>query len=111
MRRKLARPPPVIPWFTDAIAGYCRNLMLSENYPVREPDNFFNGRIPVRAREGAPAAGPAGYFVGGATGADGAAGIAGTPAGGAGMPAGGAGIDWTGAAPFMMLRVPPVPEK
>jgi hypothetical protein len=63
----------------------------------------------------------AGYFAGGATGdvgipaggAAGAPGIAGTPAGGAGMLAGGLGIVCTGApAPlFMMLRVPPVPEK
>jgi len=42
----------------------------------------------------------------------GATGVAGTPAGAAGMLAGGAGIVWTGgAAPFMMLRVPLVPEK
>ena len=97
--------------------------MISDSYPVRAPDNFFKfaptpeskrsgGRrgapLPryFLAGEGVFSASPAGYFAGGAAGgATGAPGIAGTPAG--------AGIDWTGAAPplFMMLRVPPVPEK
>jgi len=77
-------------------------------------------RVDVES-EGVFSASPAGYFVVGATGGagipaggtTGAPGIGGTPTGPAGMPAGGAGIDWTGAAapPFMMLRVPPVPEK
>jgi hypothetical protein len=85
--------------------------MNSDSYPVRGPENFFNLTDPGAGAGRGDRTGPAGYFVGGATGAGGAPGIAGTPAGGAGMPAGGAGIDWTGGAPFMMLRVPPVPEK
>jgi hypothetical protein len=79
------------------------------------------GRLEVRRRRlqtETPGGIPPGafYFAEGAAGgggATGAAGITGTPAGGAGMLAGGLGIVCTGApAPlFMMLRVPPVPEK
>lgn len=106
--------------------------MISDSYPVRRPDNFFNCRIPeprwFREGEVIVFAVPfgerlvsvvgdrvscAGYFPGGTAGIAGALGIAGPPAGAAGMPAGGAGIVWTGApAPlFMMLREPPLPAK